>query len=208
MWDFTAQRMRVKFARTKVMSAYRDIAKIRIATPDDAHALGVMHVASWRETYSGILPDKMLSSLSVEARASGWAQIMRDPTKVGSTVVYLAEREGTIIGFGSCGAQRTESLKDKGYDGEVSAIYVLREFQKRGIGARLFGAMSLDLLRRGFGAAALWVLRDNPAARGFYEHSGGKVIAEREDARNGALLVELAYGWADLKELDRPVAPG
>jgi hypothetical protein len=29
-----------------------------------------MHVASWRETYTGLLPDKMLSSLSVEARAS------------------------------------------------------------------------------------------------------------------------------------------
>jgi hypothetical protein len=37
------------------------VAQIRIATPDDAPALGSMHVASWRETYSGVLPDKMLS---------------------------------------------------------------------------------------------------------------------------------------------------
>jgi GNAT superfamily N-acetyltransferase len=133
----------------------RRVAQIRIATPDDATALGAMHVASWRETYSGLLPEKMLSSLSVEARAAAWARIMQEPTTDHSTVIYLADHEGAIIGLGSCGAQRTDSLKDKGYDGEVSAIYVLREFQKRKVGTRILRAMSSDLLRRGFNAAAL-----------------------------------------------------
>ena len=184
----------------------RDVAQIRVATLDDAHALASMHVASWHETYAGILPDKMLSSLSIDARAAMWANIMREPPTVGSAVIYLAEHEGTIIGFGSCGAQRTESIKNKGYDGEIGAIYVLREFQKRKIGTRLLRAMSSDLIRRGFNAAALWVLRDNLIARRFYEHFGAKVIAEREDVWDGAMLVELAYGWPDLKELDRLVA--
>lgn len=146
----------------------REIAQIRIAIPADAHELAAMHVASWRETYTGLLPDKMLSSLSVEACAAAWVRIMREPATAGATVIYLAEHEGTIIGFGSCGAQRTESLKDKGWDGEVSTIYVLREFQKRKIGTRFLRAMSLDLQRRGF-ATALWVLRDNLRTRRFYE---------------------------------------
>jgi ribosomal protein S18 acetylase RimI-like enzyme len=185
----------------------RDVAQIRVATIEDTHALASMHVASWRETYTGILPHKMLSSLSVEARAAAWSKIMQEPATERSTVIYVAEHERAIIGFGSCGAQRTEGLKDKGYDGEVSAIYVLREFQKRRIGRRLFNAMFSDLNRRGFDAAALWVLRDNLRARRFYEHFGGKVIAEREDVRDGAVLVELAYGWPDLNELDRLLAP-
>ena len=184
----------------------RAVAQIRVATPADAHGLGRMHVTSWRETYAGILPDKMLTSLSVEARAAAWAKIMQEPATEHSTVIYLADHEGSIIGFGSCAAQRTETLKDKGYDGEFSAIYVLREFQKRRIGTRLFRAMSRDLIRRGFNAAALWVLRDNLRARRFYEHHGAKVIAEREDVRDGAVLVELAYGWPDLKELDHLLA--
>jgi hypothetical protein len=62
--------------------------------------------------------------------------------------------------------------------------------------------MSLDLMRRGFSAAALWVLRDNLRARRFYERFGGKVIAEREDVRDSAALTELGYGWSDLTELD------
>jgi len=184
----------------------RPVAQIRIASPDEAQALAVMHVASWRETYAGLLPDKMLSSLSVEARAAAWAKIMQEPKTDRSTVIFLAEHDGTITGFGSCGAQRTESLRDKGYDGEVSAIYVLREFQKRKIGTRLLHAMSSDLLRRGFKSAALWVLRDNLRARHFYEHLGGKVIAERQDVRDSAVLIELAYGWPELKELNRRVA--
>jgi ribosomal protein S18 acetylase RimI-like enzyme len=179
----------------------RAVAQIRIATPDDAAALGQMHVASWHETYTGLLPDKMLASLSVEARSTAWAKIMQEPAS--STVVHLAEHEDTIIGFGACGAQRTQSLKVKGYDGEIGAIYVLREFQKRKIGTRLLRAVSSNLQRRGFNAVALWVLRDNVRARRFYEHFGGKVIAEREDVRDGAILMELAYGWPDLKELDR-----
>jgi ribosomal protein S18 acetylase RimI-like enzyme len=182
------------------------VAQIRIASPDDARALAVMHIASWRETYTGLLPDKMLASLSVESRAAAWAKIMQEPATERSTVVYLAEHDGTIIGFGSCGGQRTESLKIKGYDGEISGIYVLREFQKRRIGTRLLCAMASDLISRGFSAAALWVLRDNLRARRFYEHYGGKVVAEREDVRENVVLVELAYGWGDLKEMDRLIA--
>ena len=178
------------------------VAQIRLATPTDAPALGLMHVASWRETYSGLLPDKMLSSLTAQARAAAWAKILKEPVSAHSTVVYLAEHEKSIIGFGSCGPQRTETLKVKGYDGEVSAIYVLREFQKRNIGARLFHTMTSDLIRRGFSGAALWVLRDNLKARRFYEHLSGKVIAEREDVRDGAVLVELAYGWPKLEDLN------
>jgi GNAT superfamily N-acetyltransferase len=180
-----------------------DFERIRVATPDDAHGLGIMHVASWREAYTGVLPDNILSSLSIEGRVAMWDQILRQPTNSSSTVVYLAERDGTIVGFGSCGWQRAEDLKAKGYDGEFSAIYVLREFQGKGVGARLLGKMSLDLVGRGFESAALWVLRDNPKARRFYEHRGGQIIAEREDIRDDAVLIELAYGWNRLNEFDR-----
>jgi ribosomal protein S18 acetylase RimI-like enzyme len=58
--------------------------------------------------------------------------------------------------------------------------------------------MSSSLQQRGFSAAALWVLRENLRARRFYERLGGKVIAETEDVRGAATLVELAYDWPDL----------
>lgn len=185
------------------MTTDHPIAQIRIATPADAYALAVMHVTSWRETYQGLLPDNMLASLSVESRAVAWTKIMGEPATERSTVIYLAEYSAAIVGFCSCGAQRTETLKRKGFDGEVSAVYVLREFQKRMIGTQLLTTTSSDLIRRGFKGAALWVLRDNLTARRFYEHLEGEVIGEREDVREGKVLIELAYGWPDLKRLNR-----
>lgn len=175
---------------------------IRIATIDDAAELGKMHIASWRETYTGILPEGMLSSLSVPARIAKWQEILREPASVEATVVHVTEDDGNIIGFGSCGPQRTEELKGRGYAGEFSGIYVLRAFQRHGVGARLMSIMASDLASRGFNAASLWVLRDNAGARQFYERFGGQVVEEREDVRGQVTLVELAYGWANLRAFE------
>jgi ribosomal protein S18 acetylase RimI-like enzyme len=175
--------------------------EFRIAGVDDAQMLASVHVTSWRETYAGILPDAMLAALSVERRAAMWDQTLREPASPGSTVVHLAELNGEFVGFGSCGAQRTENLKAKGFGGEIGAIYVLQSFQRRGIGARLLRTMASDLLSRTFTAAGLWVLKDNPVARRFYERNGGQVICEREDVRSNTVLIEFAYGWADLTQL-------
>jgi ribosomal protein S18 acetylase RimI-like enzyme len=63
--------------------------------------------------------------------------------------------------------------------------------------------MASDLLGRGFSAASLWVLRDNHAARAFYERYGAQLIAERQDVYDGAVLSEVGYGWSHLTYLTR-----
>jgi ribosomal protein S18 acetylase RimI-like enzyme len=192
----------VPLTRTIMNHVIKTSMTIRIATIDDAAELGKMHVASWRETYTGILPEGMLSSLSVPARITKWQEILREPASVEATVVHVMESDGNIIGFGSCGPQRTEKLKVRGYAGEFSGIYVLRAFQRHGVGARLMSIMASDLASRGFNAASLWVLRDNAVARQFYERFGGQVVEEREDVRGQVTLVELAYGWANLRAFE------
>jgi hypothetical protein len=106
-----------------------DQVTIRVATLADARDLAGMHVASWHEAYAGILPAEMLASLSVDGRAAMWAQIMGEPATSGSTVVYVAELENRIVGFGSCGAQRTESLKGRAYDGGALAQPVCGSYE-------------------------------------------------------------------------------
>ena len=65
-----------------------------------------------------------------------WTRILNDPSDFDFTAVHVVERDGEVIGFGACGSQRTAALKEQGYDGEVSAIYVLRSFQKQGVAPR------------------------------------------------------------------------
>ena len=56
------------------------------------------------------------------------------------------------------------------------------------------------LLAEGFARAAVWVLAANPAC-GFYEHLGGRWIAQKTIQIGGSDLMEVAYGWRDIKVL-------
>lgn len=172
--------------------------EVRRATPQDAAAIANIHVASWRESYAGVLPKTLLESLSVGERTAMWTSILNQPPSRESTVVFLAQHPEEAVGFGSCGGQRSEDLREQGYDCEISAIYVLRAYQRRGLGAQLLSAMMSNLSDRGFRSAALWVLKDNVTARRFYDQRGGRVIAEREEVEQGTVLTEVAYGWATL----------
>lgn len=175
--------------------------EVREAIPIDAAALGSLHVACWRETYTGLLPDDMLAELSAERRAAMWSRILGNPDAPHGTVAYVAEEDGRLVGFASCGPQRDAALLDAGYDGEISAIYVARSHQKRGIGRLLMAAMARTMSGRKVAATSLWVLRENAAARAFYEGLGGEVVGQKREEVAAATLVDVAYGWRDVSRL-------
>jgi hypothetical protein len=87
---------------------------IRTATVADAAAIGSVHVEAWRETYVGIVPDHVLAGLSVDGRAAMWGRILCNPTALNESAAFVAERGGTIVGFGCCGVQRAEMLNAQG----------------------------------------------------------------------------------------------
>ena len=169
----------------------------REARSSDADAIGALHVASWRETYSGILPDELLDGLSGKARSEMWRGVLSGHTS--GTVVFVAESESEIVGFGACGGQRDNELKRQGFGAEIGAIYVLQAHQRAGVGNALMRLMAQSLLRHGQNAASLWVLRENAGARDFYERLGGALIREKTEELSDATLSEVAYGWSDLR---------
>jgi ribosomal protein S18 acetylase RimI-like enzyme len=175
---------------------------IRVAGVADAAAIAAVHVEAWRETYVSIVPVQVLAGLSVDRRMEIWRRILTNPTAFSSSAVFVAEREGTVVGFGCCGMQRDESLNSQGYDGEISSIYVLRAFQRCGLGVAPMSATGGELQRRRLQAASLWVLQQNESARRFYEKLGGDIVGDKTDIReDGVVFVEVAYGWRDLGAL-------
>jgi ribosomal protein S18 acetylase RimI-like enzyme len=173
----------------------------RNAEPVDAPALGALHVASWRETYAGLLPAEFLDGLSPDRRGEVWSAVLQDPSIHGATAVCLAERDGEAVGFGACGSQRDAALQARGFTGEIGAVYVLRCCQGAGVGGALMRLMARALFEAGHAGASLWVLRDNIPARRFYERLGGVPAGERSEYRDGVTLCEIAYGWSDLAPL-------
>lgn len=164
--------------------------KIREARREDAEGIAKVHVRSWQTTYRGLISDTYLSRLTVDQRLRNWLRTF-DSLKPGEPVYVAETGEGEIVGFSSGGRNRSD---DGRYDGELYAIYLLREYQGMGLGKRLFDAVMTALRTDGCASMMLWVLRDNPALA-FYESRGGRVVDRKTVAIGEEDLDELALGW-------------
>lgn len=169
---------------------------IRAADVSDSAAIAKVHVDSWRTTYAGIMPDEHLSSLSYEQREREWRNGLSTPGEATFTLV-AQDAAGDVIGFASGGPERGG---DPAFQGEIFAIYLLRAYQGMGLGRRLTRAVAERLMSEGFGSLLVWVLAENPSRR-FYEALGGECLEEKVITIGGANLVEVAYGWRDLRVL-------
>lgn len=142
---------------------------LRRASPEDADSIASIHVDAWREAYRGLVPDELLDTLSESSRSMKWHQKIGDPPP--RSEIFVAETDGELVGFVSCGPCRDEDLRQLDV-GEIYALYVDPNRWRRGTGS--------DLLRRAvryfdhgeFECMALWVLEDNEAAQTFYEKAG------------------------------------
>lgn len=175
------------------------VIALRAAVPADAPRIAQAHVACWRETYAGMLPDEVLATLSVPERAAMWEGILTQSPS--STTVFVVEQNNEIAAFGACGGQRDAELAGKGYEGEVSSIYVLRSAQRHGVGTALMRSMATALMAQGLAGMSLWVLRENAGARRFYDRLGGHILGEKVESRSYGEIVEVTYGWTDLSRL-------
>lgn len=166
---------------------------IRKATIEDALGIAKVHVDSWRTTYKGIVPDVYLESLSYDEKEKMWKQ--------GTIVnnVYVAENmKGQIIGFSVGGKERTE--KHESYIGELYAIYLLKEYQGKGVGKLLVQSVIADLLVQNLNSMLIWALKENPACD-FYKAIGGMEIGTQDIEIAGKKLKEVAYGWGDITKI-------
>ena len=170
---------------------------IRPAIHTDAPAIARVHVDTWRVAYRGIVPDDYLDSLSYDTRAAFWARLISDPFT--PSFVQVAEDDSAqIVGFVSGGPA---PLDNPTYEGELYAIYVLPKAQGKGVGRALIRACAQTLKERGTTSMLLWVLKDNPSARAFYESLGGQLLNEQQFELGGATLTEVGYGWPDTDSL-------
>jgi L-amino acid N-acyltransferase YncA len=174
------------------------LVEIRLATVEDAGAIARTHVASWKATYPGIVPQEYLDSLNTEERAERWRRNLITPSGVN---IYVADCSGTICGFASGGPARAQI---PGFTGELYAIYLNPEVQFRGIGSRLFWTIAKDLQFSGHRSMYVWVLKENPSRR-FYELMGGRPLTAAEIEIGGKILTEVSYGWEDLSAAVEPL---
>ena len=167
---------------------------IRPATLLDAADIARVHVASWRTTYGGLLPEEFLDSLSETGYTDRWRRTLEQR----ETRIYVAEESSELVGFASGGRERAG---ESGYDGELYAIYVVDGAQRRGVGTELVRAVVGGLRELGLDDMIIWVLRDNRAARAFYERLGGTFVRAQPITFGAATVEEVSYGWRRLEDV-------
>lgn len=132
---------------------------IREATLEDAEQKGHVHYQSWQETYTGLMNENFLKNMKLESCIN----IARKyPTNT-----LVAVINDIIVGFACYGVCKEDRMENYG---ELYALYVLKEFQKQGIGKKLLEACIQKL--NGFHQFCLWVLDTNYAAIEFYHKQG------------------------------------
>ncbi|RPE71024.1 ribosomal protein S18 acetylase RimI-like enzyme [Pacificibacter maritimus] len=173
---------------------------LRPATLNDTHAIATVQVDVWKSAYKGIVPDALIDRMSVFDREKGWTKILSSYAENGLGACFVAEIDGEIQGFASCGHQRDPDL-EQDYPGEISAIYVQDAQQRCGIGRRLMKTCFETMNAMGLQGAALWVLAENQQARSFYTALGGELITQRVEDQPDGTLSEVAYGWPKRSDL-------
>ncbi len=164
---------------------------IRPAAIEDAEAIAKVHVAAWLTTYrGGLMPTDVLERQFVASRLTWWEATLREPH---ADDAIVAEEQREIVLCFIC----PERENDPVYGGELYAIYVLHEHQRKGIERLLIGRTAACLLSRGLNSMLLWLLSANPA-RQFYEILGAQYLRDRLIEISGAVMQDSAYGWLDI----------
>jgi ribosomal protein S18 acetylase RimI-like enzyme len=156
---------------------------IRDATHGDVPALARLHVVTFNQTHGGSGP-------TYEIREWQWRQAFAKAD--GSWFCLVIERQnGDFVGFAK-GVPYTGDLP--GFAGELNKIYLLREYQRLGLGRRLLGHVARRFLRQGIQSMLLFGEARNPS-NGFYEALGAERLL------TGAGEFHGGYGWRDLRSL-------
>lgn len=155
---------------------------VRPATAVDASAVARIHVRAWQQAYAGIIPENILTGLSIQERTVRWAAIAERGDEHG--VMRVAEVEDDVIGF---------SLVETGADGrcELGALYVDPGHWGRGVGHRLHRAAVHDMTAGDREEAVLWVVERNTRARSFYDRHDWRPDGESLDEIWGDVVVRV-----------------
>ena len=143
---------------------------IRKASIDDASQIAHIHIASWAETYQGLMPKAYIEGYTLVRREALWRKIISQNL----SEVWVAEVDSRLVGFLSY-----DTVKEEGaildHQFELSSLYVLSQYQAIGIGRGLYQVFEARLQtgsHNGLISIKLWVLNSNLKAVGFYQTLG------------------------------------
>ncbi len=168
---------------------------IRKQTKTDISGVQKVVTKSWNDTYPGIIDDDFLESLKINELER--IENAEKTWKETDDKTYVAEVNNKIIGFVKYDEFDKEKLK---YTGEITSLYLLKEYHKNGIGKDLFKTATKELINLGYKQMVVGCLQGNKT-NNFYIHLGGKLIGTRVFTRNDNKVIENLYLYENLEKI-------
>lgn len=169
---------------------------IRIAEFADTKLIAQLHITSWKETYRNIISEEVLNSITLDSRVNLWNNIIseRDQMLSNKQVYVAVDDSSEIIGFISGGEAFNEP---KIYDCEVYAFYILKEYQRKGIGQKLLKELINYFTKENYHSMIVWVLEEN-RFKSFYTKNCA-IMKESKIDEDG--YPNIGYVWDDISKI-------
>lgn len=157
---------------------------IRPALKTDLPNIIALHIESWKDAYSNILPEEYLNSKLTSDLKQHWAGVKFTP----EDVILVAE-DHELTGFIAVRCRP---------DPFIENLHVKLSHRSKKIGSTLMKSAARRLAQQGHQTAYLWVLESNTRAIQFYEKLGGILTSQSVKNFFGHELMTIKIEWADI----------
>jgi ribosomal protein S18 acetylase RimI-like enzyme len=158
--------------------------KIRRATQSDLQGIATIHVESWKDSYSDVLPEEFMAEQIDRDLAQHWSEL-----QIQNGDLVLVAEEDSLVGFVAVWCRPIPFIDN---------LHVRPSHRSKKLGSALIKAAAKELINKGHKTAYLWVFESNEKAIRFYERLGG---VQKEQARKtvfGYEVLSRKIEWEDL----------
>lgn len=154
--------------------------QIRPATFENCRDLSILKRKIWETTYKGIYPNEKLIKYDIGLNENKFKAMIKEQ----SQKLFVVLDDSRIIGYMSCGEiMRTFN----NYTHDIGLLYLLEEYQGKGIGSKLLQFAINELKNQGVTEFIVSCNKYNLPAQQFYKKMGGKIIKVDEDNKDKSI---------------------
>jgi ribosomal protein S18 acetylase RimI-like enzyme len=147
---------------------------IRKMQKEDIQQVQQVAKTSWNYTYEGIIPLEIQESFLKSAYNDDMMQ-----RRLERSFIFVSEVNGKVVGFANFSPVKEDGMT------ELLAIYLLPEYQGKGIGTAL---LKEGIKLEGVKEIFVNVEKDNQIGTNFYKAKGFEVVSEFDDDFDGHIL--------------------
>jgi len=166
--------------------------QIRRATAADAAALALIGAATFLETYCELIPgNDLIAHVTHRHGAAVYAAWATDP----AVFIWVAETQsGAPVGYVVLTPASLPVEQPRAEDREILRLYVLRRYQKTGLGHGLMNTAVMEARRSTASRLVLGVYHGNAKALAFYARQGFEIIGRRSFQVGDSVFEDLVLG--------------